>query len=107
MNSKTLIAIGGLGLAALLPLAASAHTDVSIGLNLGGYPVYAAPAPVYYTPPQPVYYAPPQPVYYSPAPVYYGGNVSYYDGGRRWCRDGHRGHEWREHEWHEHGGRRW
>ena len=54
-----------------------AHTDVSIGLNLGGD--YA---------PQPVYAAP-EPVYYNQSPVY-GPNVVY--------RDDDRWHE--DHDWH-------
>jgi len=86
--------MAGVGLLALVPAAAMAHTDVSIGLNLGGY----APAPVY-AEPAPVYYAPPPPVYYGPTVIYPGDDW-------RWRR-----HEWEEHRWHEdhewHGGRRW
>ena len=46
---------------------------VSVGVGNGGYPVYVAPAPVYYAPPppRPVYYAPPAPVYYAPPPGAY------------------------------------
>jgi hypothetical protein len=96
MKRTVLSLIAGAGLLALVPTAAMAHTDVSIGLNLGGYapvPVYAEPAPVYYAPPPP-------PVYYGPTVVYGG----YYG-------DGWRHREWEEHRWHEdhgwHGGRRW
>ena len=94
MKRTVLSIIAGVGLLALVPTAAMAHTDVSIGLNLGGgyAPVYAEPAPVYYAP-APVYYGPPAVVYRS------------YDG------DGWRHREWEERRWHEdrgwHGGHRW
>lgn len=45
------------GLAAGACGVAQAHTDLNIGLSLGG-PVYAEPAPVYAAP-EPVYYAHP------------------------------------------------
>lgn len=86
MNRIALSMVAGLGLLALVPTAAMAHTDVSIGLNLGGG--YA---------PQPVYAAP-EPVYYNQGPVYYGPNVVYrgYDH-RGW----HEHRRWEEHRWHE------
>lgn len=95
MLKHTKIAMAaGLSIAALLPAIASARTDVSIGVGIGGYaPVYEAPAPVYYAPPPPAYY-------YAPAPVSYRSTVVYgrpYWDGHRWCRDGE---GWREH----HGG---
>ncbi len=80
--NKTLKIAAGLALLSLIPTAAMAHTDVSIGLNLGGgyyrpAPVYVAPAPVYVAP-APVYVPPPV-VYYRPAPpvVYYQPTVRY------------------------------
>lgn len=93
MNRKQILMTAGLSLAGLLPLAASAHTDLSIGLNLGGYaPVYEAPPPVYYAPPPRVYYAPP--TYYGPTVVYTRPDWEEH----RW----HEEHERREHEWREH-----
>jgi hypothetical protein len=91
MKRTVLSIIAGVGLLALVPTAAMAHTDVSIGLNLGApAPVYAEPAPVY-TEPAPVYY-------YNPAPAYYAPGVAYRDDDwYRW----HRHHEWQEHRWHE------
>lgn len=92
MKRTVLSIIAGVGLLALVPTAAMAHTDVSIGLNLG------APAPVY---------AEPAPVYYGPAPAYYGPTVVYHD--EDWYR-WHRHHEWEQQRWHEeHGwrGERW
>ncbi len=81
-------ALLGLGLLALLPLAASAHTDVQIGIGipLEGY----APPPVYYAPP---------PVVYAPPPVVYG----YPDGDWRWHHHHHE--DWDEGRWH--GEREW
>jgi hypothetical protein len=94
MKRTVLSIIAGVGLLALVPTAAMAHTDVSIGLNLGGY----EPAPVY---------AEPAPVYYAPAPVYYGPTVVY----RGYDHDGWRHREWQERRWHEdrgwHGDREW
>ena len=85
MKRTVLSIIAGVGLLALVPTAAMAHTDVSIGLNLGGY----APEPVYYDPP-PVYYAP---------PVVYGGYGYDHDGWRHREWERRRWHE--EHRWHE------
>lgn len=86
MKRKVLKFVAAAGLLALIPTAAMAHTDVSIGLNLGDGGYYA-PAPVY---------AAAAPVYYGPAP-YYGPRAfyGYHDG------DGWRRHEWEEHRWHE------
>lgn len=90
MNSKLIKIAAGLALTALVPGVALAHTDVSIGLNLGGG--YYAPAPVYVAPPPPR-------VYYSPAPVYYGPAPAYYESGVRI--DGYYGGRWRhEHRHH-------
>lgn len=92
-----LLAGSALVVAALLPMAASAHTHVFLGINLGGLfapppvvvygpPVYYAPPPVYYA--RPSYYAPPG--YYAPRAVYTGPYPVYH---RRWDRD--RDHHWR------------
>jgi len=89
MKRIALSMVAGLGLLALVPTVAMAHTDVSIGVNLGGG--YA---------PQPVYAAP-EPVYYGPAPVYYGPNVVY----RGYDHRGWHDRRWEEHRWHEE--RRW
>ncbi|HZR36207.1 MAG TPA: PXPV repeat protein [Nevskia sp.] len=87
MKRTVLSLIAGAGLLALVPTAALAHTDVSIGLNLGGY----APAPVY-AEPAPVYYAPPAPVYYGPV----------YRDDWRWREHREWEHRrWEEHRWHE------
>jgi hypothetical protein len=63
-----------LGAAGLVPMAASAHTDLSISVGFGvpiAAPVVYEPAPVVeYAPPPPVYYAP-RPVYYAPGPAVY------------------------------------
>ncbi|GAC1627454.1 MAG: hypothetical protein NVS9B10_16460 [Nevskia sp.] len=77
------------------PLAAQAHVDVGIGINLGAPLIYEggyyAPPPVYYAPP-PVYYVPAAPVYYYGAPrVYYGGSYYGYRPGYRY--DGYRDHD--------------
>ena len=102
-RTKLMIA-SSLTMAALIPGLASAHTDVSIGLNLGAVaPVYAEPAPVVYERAPTVVYEQPAPVVYetaptvvytAPAPVYYGGTVvygrpyyhrhGYWEGGRYW-----------------------
>jgi hypothetical protein len=68
---------------------------VGVSVSLG-YPVYAAPPPIYVAPPPPVYYAPPPRIYYTPPPplVYVGpygypgysyryGNGPYRGGGHR------------------------
>jgi hypothetical protein len=92
MKRTALSIIAGVGLLALVPTAALAHTDVSIGFGVPA-PVYAEPAPVYYGAPAPAYYGP---------TVVYGGYGGY--GGYGWDRWHHR--EW-EHRWHEdHGWRR-
>lgn len=86
MKRTALSIIAGVGLLALVPTAALAHTDVSIGFGVPA-PVYAAPAPVYY----------------DPAPAYYGPTVVYQDG-YGWDRWHHREWEhrrWEEHRWHE------
>jgi hypothetical protein len=97
MKRIALSMVAGLGLLALVPTAAMAHTDVSLGLNLGGG--YYAPEPTYVAP---------APVYYEPAPVYYGPRVVYredYDDGdynyRREVEEHYRRHnEWvRNHPW--------
>jgi hypothetical protein len=98
MKRSVLKIAAGIGLLALVPAAAMAHTDVSVGLNLGGG--YYAPAPAYVAP---------APVYYRPAPAYYAPTVAYRYGGydrwehRRW--EEHRWHE--EHQWHDHHDRDW
>jgi len=79
--NKTLIALG-IAVAAVMPAAAFAHTNLSIGVGLGG-PVYAPPPAVVYAPPPPVYVAPPPvyeyetPAYVYGPPVVYGPNVEY------------------------------
>jgi hypothetical protein len=98
MKRTALSIIAGVGLLALVPTAALAHTDVSIGFGVPA-PVYAEPAPVYYGTPAPAYYGP---------TVVYGGYGGY--GGYGWDRWHHREWEhrrWEEHRWHEdHGWRR-
>jgi hypothetical protein len=75
----------GVVTAAAMPVAAFAHTDLSIGLGLGG-PVYSPPPPaVVYEQPAPVYVAPPPPVVYEQPAYVYGPPVAYgptvvYDG---------------------------
>ena len=88
MKRIVLSIIAGVGLLALVPTAALAHTDVSIGFGLPG-PVYAAPAPVYY----------------GPTPVYYGG-YGYHDGWDRWHHREWEHRRWEEHRWHEQRGYR-
>jgi hypothetical protein len=71
MKRIALSLAAGLGLLALVPTAAMAHTDLSVGLNLGGG--YYAPQPTYVE----TYVAPP-PVYYRAEPDYDGyGRESY------------------------------
>lgn len=98
-----------LALAMMMPIAASAHTRVFLGINLGGLfappPVEVYTAPAYYPPP-PVYYT--RPAYYAPRVVYGEPQVIYY---HRWHRDwdhDRRG-DWRharyqreDHDWHHH-----
>jgi hypothetical protein len=84
MNRNHFFIAAGLSLAALVPAVASAHTDFAIGFNVGGAPVYAAPAPVEYCPP--------------PVAVY----GDDYWRWRHWQQErAWREHEWREHEWRE------
>ena len=85
-------ALFGLGLMALLPAVALAHTDFYVGIGVD-------PAYGYAPPPPPVVYAP-QPTYYGPPVVYGYQPYGYQPYG--WHRDGWREHEWREHEWREH-----
>ena len=89
MKRNLLKIVAGVGLLALIPTAAMAHSDISIGLNLGGG--YYAPAPVYAAP-APVYYGPAPSPYYAPTVVY---GEGYHDGDR-W-----RHRQWEEHRWHE------
>lgn len=78
--NRTLIGLAVVA-ATAMPVAAFAHTDVSIGLGLGG-PVYVPP-PAVYIAPEPVYAPPPvvyaQPGYVYTPPVVYGPPVVYDD----------------------------
>lgn len=88
-----MLMVAGLSLAALTPMMASAHTDLSIGVNLGGYaPVYVAPQPVYVEPAPTVVYEQAPPVVYGPTVVY---GQPYWDGHRWYRGDERRHHEWR------------
>jgi len=60
IRRRILSLTAALSLLLLAPSAAFAHTDVFLGLNLGGLstPRYAPPPTVVYTPPPRVYYAP-------------------------------------------------
>ena len=78
----------GLALMAALPTAASAHTDVWVGIGL--------PAPVVDFGPA-YYYDPPPRYYYGPRAVYYRD----WDDDWRWRHHEWREHEGREHEWHD------
>ena len=84
-----------LAIAALLPLPALAHSNVSLNIGVGipGV-VYAAPVPVYYAPPPPPvyygYYAQPRVVIYPTA--YYQNRVVYRDWGRAGYYGGGYGH---------------
>ncbi|MDB5987149.1 MAG: hypothetical protein JWR16_2202 [Nevskia sp.] len=77
--NKTLITLGVVA-AVAMPVAAFAHTNLSIGLGLGG-PVYAPPPAVVYEQPAPVYVEPPvvyeQPAYVYGPPVVYGPTAVY------------------------------
>lgn len=81
---KKLLLIAGLAIAAAVPMAASAHTDVSIGFNLG-LPVYAYAEPVYQ--PRVVYRE------YEPYTVVYRER-----GHGRWCPPGHRHAYYRDYD---------
>lgn len=111
-----LLAGSALALAMMIPVAASAHTHVFVGINLGGLiappPVEVYSAPAYYPPP--VYYT--RSAYYEPRVIYREPQVVYYhrwhrdwDHDRRgdWDRDRwHR--DWHDHDdggWHHHGRR--
>jgi len=74
--NKLLVTLGVVT-AAAMPVAAFAHTELSIGLGLGG-PVYSPPPPaVVYEQPAPVYAAPPPPVVYEQPAYVYGPPVAY------------------------------
>lgn len=104
-RTTCLLAGSALALAAMVPMAASAHTHVFLGINLGGWlapaPVEVYGPPVYYAPPPPpVYYT--RPAYYAPRVVYTEPYPGYYHG---WDRD--RDHHWHrgwyrddDHDWH-------
>lgn len=83
-RTKRLLATAALAVAMLIPAAASAHTQVFLGINLGGLfpppPVEVYTTPAYYPPP--VYYQ--RPAYYVPRVVYGEPQVIYY---HRWHRD--------------------
>jgi hypothetical protein len=80
-TKRTIRLLAGSALAAamMLPVAASAHTQVFLGINPGGQfappqvEVYSAPA---YYPPSQVYYS--RPAYYAPRVVYGEPQVIYY-----------------------------
>ncbi len=97
MNTKIKL-LAGLVIAAMVPTVAMAHTDVSIGLNLG-VPVYGG----YYEPAPRVYYREAAPVIYGPS-VRYEVRGAYCDGERY---EHHRDwdHGWRR-DW-DHDRRRW
>lgn len=81
----SLLAGSALVLAMMIPVTASAHTQVFLGINLGG--LFAPPrvevyrAQAYYAPPR-VYYS--RPTYYGPRVVYSEPQVIYY---HHWHRD--------------------
>ena len=87
-TKRTISLLAGSALAAamMLPVAASAHTRVFLGINLGGLlapsPVEVYTAPTYYYPPPRVYYS--RPAYYAPRVVYGEPRVIY---DHRWHRD--------------------
>jgi hypothetical protein len=86
-TKRTISLLTGSVLAAamMMPVAASAHTHVFLGINLGGLlappPVEVYDAPAYYPPPR-VYYS--RPDYYAPRVIYREPQVIYYN---RWQRD--------------------
>lgn len=108
-----LLAGSALALTAMVPVVASAHTHVFLGINLGGWvappPVEVYTPPTYYAPPPPppVYYT--RPAYSAPRVIYSEPEtVYYYHRDRDWDRHWHRG--WRDHDdhgwhrgWHRHG----
>ncbi|TAM22920.1 MAG: hypothetical protein EPN68_10650 [Rhodanobacter sp.] len=83
----------------MIPVAASAHTHVFVGINLGGLiappPVEVYSAPAYYPPP--VYYT--RSAYYEPRVIYREPQVVYY---HRWHRDWDhdRRSDWDRDRWH-------
>ena len=81
----SLLAGSALAAATMLPVAASAHTQVFLDVNLGRLlappPADVYTAPAYYPPPQ-VYYS--RPAYYTPRVVYGEPQVIHY---HRWHRD--------------------
>ncbi len=100
------LAGAALAVAMMVPVAASAHTHVFLGVNLGGL---FAPPPVEryatqaYYPPPPVYYQ--RPVYYAPRVVYREPQVIYDHRGHRGWDQEQRG-DWR-HRWDQHDDRDW
>lgn len=95
---KLLAIMAPVALMSAVPVIASAHTHVFLGINLGGLfappPVVYAPPPVVYAPPVPYgYYAPR--AYYTPD-AYYEGTV--YIGRRGWRHHEHEDHEHWEHD---------
>lgn len=102
-RTTCLLAASALVLAAMMPVAASAHTHVFLGINLGGLfappvevyspPVYYAPRPVYYAP-RPAYYVPPRVIYTEPYPIYYRYRDRDRDGYWRRDRDYRADREW-------------
>ena len=91
MKRTALKIIAGLGLLVMVPTVAMAHTNLSIGVDLGGgyyEPAYAVAPSVVYEASAPVYYGP---SYYGPGVVYehsYGYGHGYEYGPRHW--DGYR-----------------
>ena len=105
-----LLAGSALALAMMVPVAASAHTRVFLGVNVDGLfappPVEVYTAPAYYPPP-PVYYT--RPTYYAPRVIYGEPQVIYYHRWHRGWDDDRRGdwqHGWYhrdDHDWRHHG----
>jgi hypothetical protein len=100
------LAGAALAVAMMVPVAASAHTRVFLGVNLGG--LFAPPPVERYTtrayyPPPPVYYQ--RSVYYAPRVVYGEPQVIYDHRGRRGWDQDQRG-DWRQ-GWDQHDGRDW
>lgn len=111
MTTKKLLSLlGAIALLSSVPMLASAHSHVFLGINLGGLfappPVVYAEPPVAYPPPPPVVYVPRPRYDYYGTPVYYGQPV--YIEGRGWRDHDHwdhdRGDYGRWHGWrHDHG----